>query len=165
MTGRFEYRLEIKGFQPAVAPGDGMIWHNPSVDDKPILADLMLDSYRGTIDYDGETIEDALNEVQSYFSGLADPASLESSWLAFIDDELVCASLVGFWRERNVPLIAYVMTASRWKGKRFATLAVSRSLQSLADKSHAEVRAVITQGNLPSERIFTLLGFTRLTPE
>jgi len=161
---RFEYVFELKNFKPVVAPDPlmGMVWRNPSTSDKQILAELMLDSYRGTIDYDDETIEDAVNEVGSYYSRLADPIWLESSWLGLIDHELACACLVDFWKERRVPLISYVMTASRWKGKQLATTAVLRTLQSLANKNLAEVRAVITEGNLPSEKVFTRLGFERL---
>jgi hypothetical protein len=165
MTRRLEYRLRLEGYQPVGAPIKGIIWRHPVPDDKQIVANLMLDAYRGTIDDDGETIEDALNEVQSYFSKLPDAVWLKSSWLAFINDELVCACLVGFWRERNAPLIAYIMTGSRWKGNHFATNAVARSLQSLSGGKHTEVLAVITQGNLSSEKIFMSLGFMRLTPD
>ena len=162
---RFEYVFELKNFTPVVAPDPlmGMVWRNPSTADQQILAELMLDSYRGTIDYDDETIEDSLNEVVSYYSRLSDPIWLESSWLGLIDNELTCACLVDFWEERRVPLISYVMTASRWKGKQLATTAVLRTLRSLANKNLAEVHAVITEGNLPSEKVFTRLGFERLS--
>ena len=161
---RFEYVFELKDFKPIVAPDPVVetVWRNPSTADKQILAELMLDSYRGTIDYDDETIEDSLNEVVSYYARLSDPLWLESSWLGLIDDELTCACLVDFWKERRVPLISYIMTASRWKGRRLATTAALRTLQSLANKNLAEVRAVITEGNLPSEKVFTRLGFERL---
>jgi len=161
---RFEYVFELKNFKPVVAPDPlmGTVWRNPSLADKQILAELMLDSYRGTIDYDDETIEDAVNEVGSYYSRLSDPLWLESSWLGLIDNELTCACLVDFWKERRVPLISYIMTVSRWKGKQLATTAVLHTLQSLANKNLAEVRAVITEGNLPSEKVLTRLGFERL---
>ena len=160
---RFEYVFELKNFKPVVAPDSSMemAWRNPSSTDKQILAELMLDSYRGTIDYDDETIEDAVNEVGSYYARLSDPTWLEASWLGLMDNELTCACLVDFWKERRTPLIAYVMTASRWKGKHLATAVVSRTLQSLANKNFPEVRAVITEGNLPSEKVFTRLGFER----
>jgi hypothetical protein len=161
---RFEYVFELKNFKPVIVPDPlmGMVWRNPSMADTQILAELMLDSYRGTIDYDDETIEDAVNEVGSYYSRLSDTIWLESSWLGLIDDELTCACLVDFWRERRVPLISHIMTASRWKGKQLATAAVLRTLQSLANKNLTEIRAVITEGNFPSEKVFARLGFERL---
>ncbi|HKY53061.1 MAG TPA: GNAT family N-acetyltransferase [Anaerolineales bacterium] len=158
---RFEYIFELKNFSPPSVPSPfaQITWRNPSTADHQILAELMLDSYRNTIDYDGETIEDAKREVESYFSRLEDSDWLNSSWLGFAENNLVCASLVGFWKDRNSPIIAYVMTASSWKGKHLATMAVSRSLQSLAENNHTKVYAVITEGNTPSEKVFARLKF------
>ena len=159
---RFEYIAELKNFSHATTPDSFAkgIWCNPTIADQKILAELMLDSYRDTIDYDGETIEDAMHEVESYFSS-QDSTWLKSSWLAFIENDLACASLVGFWKDRNSPIIAYVMTASQHKGKRLATIGVSRSIESLTEKNYTKVYAVITEGNVPSERVFTRLGFRR----
>jgi len=161
---RFEYVFELKNFSSPIAPGPfaEATWRNPSAADKHILADLMLASYRGTIDDDGETIVDALNEVESYYSGTSNQCWLQYSWLMFLANDLACACLVDFWHERNVPLIAYIMTAPRWKGKHLATAALACALHKLADKNHTEVRAVITEGNIPSEKIFTPIGFKRL---
>lgn len=161
---RFEYVLELNEFVLPVAPNPGMeaTWRHPTPADKQILAELMLASYYGTIDYDGETIEDALKEVESYYSGSSNQSWLRYSWLAFVENELAGACLVGFWQERDVPLIAYMMTAPRWKGRHLATTALLRSLQDLAGKKYPEVRAVITEGNEPSEKIFTRIGFKRL---
>ena len=165
MPHRFEYVLELKNFHHSLAPRSlaEATWRNPSMVDQQILAELMLDSYRDTIDYDGETMEDSIREVESYFSS-QDSAWLESSWLGFIENNLACASLVGFWKDRDSPLIAYVMTASQWKGKHLATSGVSRSIQSLANKNYAKVYAVITEGNTPSEQVFARLGFSRVAP-
>ena len=164
---RFEYAFELINFKHPEAP-DGSIeatWRNPSLADQQILAELMLDSYRNTIDYDGETIDDAMREVESYFSGLRDDSTwLNISWLGFVEDSLACASLVSFWKDRNAPIIAYIMTASQRKGKHLATLGVLRSLHSLAENKHAKVYAVITAGNVPSERVFTRIGFERVAP-
>ena len=66
-----------------------------------------------------------------------------------------------FLESRSSPIISYVMTASKWKGKRLATSGVSRSLQSLTENNYAKVYAVITEGNIPSERVFTRIGFKR----
>lgn len=163
---RYEYVFEIKNFEPPIVEAslDDVTWRSPLVEDKQILAGLMLESYYGTIDYDGEAFEDALAEIESYYSGIANQRWFKDSWLAFIKNELVSACLVGFWQQRNAPLISYIMTAPRWKGKRLATAALLRSLQNLANGKNREVRAVITEGNVPSEKIFTRIGFKRLDP-
>ena len=164
---RFEYVFELKNFSQPILSGPVVEadWRNPSPADHQILAELMLDSYRDTIDYDGETITDAMNEVGSYFSVLPeDSIWLDSSWLGFMQNSLICASLVGFWKDRNSPIISYVMTVSQWKGKHLATSSVARSLHSLAESNHTKVYAVITEGNTPSEHVFRHSGFERLAP-
>lgn len=163
---RFEYLLKLGDFNERFAPDPvtGVTWRHPSIEDQQILAHLMLDSYHGTIDYDGETIDDAINEIRSYFSEPFDPEWLEFSWLAFIHNQLVCASLVSFGQKRNAPIIAYIMTDPHWKGRHLATVAIARTLRELWGKNYEEVWAVITEGNLPSEKIFTALGFARLIP-
>jgi len=160
---RFEYVFDLADLHQPIDPVNlnKFIWRNPSPSDKQALAALMLDSYRGTIDYDGETLEDSLSEVESYFSGLTDQKWLECSWLMFSKDELVSACLIDFWQKRNAPLVAYVMTSATWKGQHLASSVVLRSLQSLADKKLDNVLAVITDGNLPSEKIFTRIGFKK----
>ncbi len=120
---RFEYAFDPTDFiQPIDTVNlNKFIWRNPSPPDKQALAGLMLDSYHGTIDYGGETLEDALSEIESYFSGLTDQKWLECSWLMFSKDELVSACLIDLWQQRNAPLIAYVMTSAAWKGQRLAS--------------------------------------------
>jgi hypothetical protein len=58
-----------------------------------------------------------------------------------------------------------VMTSSTWKGQHLASSVVLRSLQSLADKKFTNVLAVITDGNFPSEKIFTRIGFKKNNSE
>ena len=165
MPPRHEYVFDLKNLNYPSAPGSlsEATWRNPSIADQPILAELMLDAYRGTIDDDGETIDDAIREVESYFSH-QDSSWFDCSWLGFKENDLVCASLVGFWKDRASPIIAYVMTASKWKGKHFATIGVLRSLRSLSEKDYTKVYAVITEGNAPSERVFTQISFSRVVP-
>ncbi|GAB4212638.1 MAG: hypothetical protein OHK0022_48690 [Roseiflexaceae bacterium] len=162
MTPRHEYRLlltEVQQPKVAVLPG---LLRNPTPADAEQLAALMLDAYQGTIDYDGETLDDARGEVRSFFEQETTPPLLACSWVAQAGDELVAASLAVFWAQRDCPLIAYVMARAAHKGRGIARGLVGRSLGSLRAAGYTEVRAVITQGNLPSERLFARLGFVRL---
>src|SRR5688572_6020962 len=103
---RFEYAVELKNFDHSMVPdlSGEIIWRNPTAADKQILAELMFTSYLGTIDYAGETVEDALKEVESYFSERSDQTWLGYSWLAFLENKLAAACLVEFWQDRNAPL-------------------------------------------------------------
>ena len=166
MAVRHEYCLDLSEF----APSDGAFNASelqlraamPS--DMPALAELMIDAYRGTIDYDGETIEDAIGEVNAYLSGQRGGAPLlRESQLAFEEGILVSACLVADWHERQQPVIAYVMTRARSKNKGLARRVLVSTLQKLQGEGHAGVGAVITEGNSASEMLFFRLGFQKVS--
>jgi len=155
---RHEYVLALDApLTPPAAP-DAVI-RQPTLADAETLAELMLDAYLDTIDYEGESLEDARVEVAGYLEG---SPLLECSWLANADHRPVSASLVSFWEARDCPAVSYVMTASAWKGRGLASDLLARSLASLAEAGYREVRAAITEGNVPSETIFTRAGFRRV---
>jgi ribosomal protein S18 acetylase RimI-like enzyme len=107
----------------------------------------MIEAYRGTIDYDDETVEDALGEVQTYLAGgRGGRPLLDDSRLAFAGPHLVGACLAGEWKNRGVgeQLLRAVLSALREQG-------------------HQEVRAVITEDNVPSERLLGRIGFQKIS--
>jgi len=125
----------------------------------------MLESYRGTVDYEGETLAQAVQEVASFFSPLAEnPALPQCSVLLTSGATAVCACLVKDWRHRACPLIGYIMCHPEWKQRSLATFALAESLRTLRLSGFGEVRAVITEGNVASEKLFLRAGFTRLLP-
>ncbi len=121
----------------------------------------MLDAYRGTIDEDGETFNDALAEVNAFFAGEhGGQPLLMMSYLALVDTHVVGACLTGEWRERQLPIIAYVMTSANWKKRGIGRQLVGRVLKVLNENGYPEVRAVITEGNKPSENSISANGLS-----
>lgn len=117
----------------------------------------MLDSYIGTIDYDGEGIEEAQVEVVDYLGGRP---NLDGSWVIEDSYLLLAAVLVSDLDER--PLVGYVMTRAAAKGHGVAATLLEKCLQSLGDQGWETVDAFITSGNTASERLFTRAGATRI---
>lgn len=122
------------------------------------LAELMLDAYRNSVDFTGETTDDALVEVEGYFAGRSGEPLRNCSWVYENNGALLSACLVSLYA--GAPLIAYVLTLSPWKGRGLGSFLLRQSLLSLQDAHYAEVRALITDGNRPSEAVFTRFGFT-----
>jgi RimJ/RimL family protein N-acetyltransferase len=122
----------------------------------------MLDAYAGTIDDDGETLADARKEIDSYLAGSAGKPLLSASGLLFVSNTLASACLASYWDQEGSPLIAYLMTGASWKNRGFARLLLREVLHSLIDRGYTQVRAFITDGNLPSEKIFRREGFARV---
>ena len=118
------------------------------------LADLMLDAYMGTIDYEGEMAEQALEEVDGF---LAESAYLEVSQLA-VHDEIVQSAAMMAWFG-DLPLVAFVMTRATSKGIGLATVLLDHVVDIVWQSGATEIRAFITEGNLPSEAVFKRAGF------
>lgn len=131
----------------------------PEGDDTDELAALMLDAYEGTIDYDGETVDDARKEVSSYFE--ASPL-LGSSFVAMVDETMVGAILVSEWK--GTPLIGYVMTRPEYKNQGLGSLLLRASLRALREAGEERVHAFITDGNIASEALFRGVG-AHLVPD
>src|ERR1051326_4182507 len=77
-------------------------------EDIPALAKLVLDAYRGTIDDEGETLEDALKAMQDMFAGASGTLLESCSFLIEEWGEPLAATIVTWWH--GEPLLAYVMT-------------------------------------------------------
>lgn len=162
MPNRNEYFLNLSEYLPSENPQYVSEFQVRTVNiaDAPLLAELMIDAYHNTIDYDGETVEDALSEVSAFLAGeRGGPPWLQMSFLAFSDSRLVGACLTGEWLEKQTPIIAYAMTRAAWKKKGIGRLLLLQVLNALINEGCPEVRAVITDGNKASEKLFLQLGF------
>ncbi len=146
--------LDLTSYRPFAGKAANVEMRPPTADDHEALAVLMLDAYLGTIDYEGETIDEARTEVQGYFDG--DPM-LSCSLVGRIDGEIVSACLVS--RGDHGPLIVYLMTVARSKNQGLASRLLGASLGLLAAEGYDKVAAWITDGNLSSETIHRRAGF------
>lgn len=145
---RYEIDLTRSKFDVYRVPVDTV-----SPDDLLPLSRLMLDAYRGTIDYDDETLEDALGEVSSFFDGVP---LLDHSLQIKLEGRPVSAILVS--EHGGDAFIGYVMTDPAHKGRGLATEMANRALASLQTAGYERVVLYITNGNKPSERVFSGLG-------
>jgi GNAT superfamily N-acetyltransferase len=130
----------------------------PRSDDRGRLAELMLDAYVGTIDYDDETIVEARAEVDGWF---ASPAPLlEHSLVAVEAGEIVSAALMS--DHEGMPLVAYLYTDPAWKGRGLAEGLLRSVMAALAAAGHDRIHLWVTAGNTPAERIYERLGFVEV---
>lgn len=84
-----------------------------SIDDVDALTELMDESYRSTIDFEGETLQQCADEIRGVLCGKYGPRISEASFVAVVDDEIASACLVILWKGK--PLIAYTMTSPRFQ--------------------------------------------------
>lgn len=156
---KHHYVIEL-GDSPGATP-----WLDFEVDlrlattaDTDDLTELMLDAYRGTVDYDDESLEDARVEMSDYFDG---SPLLDHSFVATVDGTIVGAILLSEWRGK--PLIGYVMTRPEYKNQGLGSLLLRASLRALRGEGKERVHAFITEGNTASEALFRGAGAVRVT--
>lgn len=128
-----------------------------------MLAELMLDAYRNTIDYEGEGIAEAIAEVNEYFSRASKNLAVsDHSVILAFRDVFVCACLLEFWQKRSVPFVSFIMCRSTHKRQGLATVALQETIGKLRRDGWAELRTIITEGNVASELLFAKAGFNRV---
>lgn len=156
MPQKLRYEIDLSDLTP-VASHDLQV-RSISRDDLEDLARLMLDAYVGTIDYEDEDLEDAMEEVRSFLDD--GRALLDRSYLVEADGSIASAVLVSLFEGR--PFISYVMTLASHKNQGLARLVTAIALERLADDGHETVDLYITEGNAPSEALFRSVGAVQI---
>lgn len=146
------YQIDLTAALPRSSPA-GIDIRQLRPSDRDALAHLMLDAYVGTIDYEGETLTEATDEIDSW---LEDGPLLDHSYGAVLNGQLLSAVLVV--EADHIPLIGYVMTAADHKGNGLGGAVTSEAVVSLKNSGYPHAVLYITKGNTPSERLFEGLG-------
>ena len=149
---RSEYRLSPVTVEP---PSAERVTRRVLGTDRDVLAALMLDAYRGTIDDEGEDFDDALAAVDQYMNRMQP----EHSFVVTEDDRVVAmafAIVLG-----DVHYVDPIVVAADRKRTGLSGDAVRMLFDSLVAAGVTEVGATITDGNTASERLFLGLGFAR----
>jgi RimJ/RimL family protein N-acetyltransferase len=145
----------VTGACRAVDPGDA-----------DSLGTLLWEAYRGTIDYRDETLDEMKAEARDFFDAKYGQPLLEASLVREVDGRPIAAALLCNWNERDAvvsgPLVAYALVHPGFRGQGHGIAVVNAALARLAAAKWGRVYAVITEGNVPSEQLFTRLGFERL---
>lgn len=165
MPARHIYERDSATYTPTAGTPvpEEIVVRLPTSEDRTLLAELMLAAYSGTIDDDGGIMEDAIAEVENYLNGEYGTPLLEASQLALTSrGEGAAAILISRWGGEELPLITFAMTAPAMQGKGLGRLLLHRSLAALREAGETAVRAVVTEGNTASERLFVGIGFQKI---
>jgi GNAT superfamily N-acetyltransferase len=132
---------------------------NISAKDTRALGMLMLESYRGTIDYEGETEEDAISEIRETISGKYGPLLEQCSSLIEENGEAVSACIVTWSEKENLPLLAFSMTHPDFKNQGMAAFLLKKSISALLAQGYKELYLVVTDGNVEAQHLYEKMGF------
>lgn len=126
--------------------------------DRSVLPPLLLAAYRGTIDDDGEDLDDAVEAIDR----IIDRAIPSLAFVAEVGEQVAGFSFV--IELDGIHYIDPVVVAPESKRTGVGAAAVRRCLDALAEVGVTEVGATITDGNVASETLFRRLGFVRHGP-
>jgi GNAT superfamily N-acetyltransferase len=129
------------------------------------LAKLMLEAYRGTVDYEDETLEDAIQEIEQVFEGKYGALLRKCSFVAKSDacPYLVSATIVTLFEQ--VPLLAFSMTHPNHKRQGFGRALLQRSTNALLHEGYMELRLAVTDTNTPALNLYRSMGFREESEE
>ena len=130
----------------------------PTNGDIEALGALMYRAYVGTIDYDGETMEQAVLEVQRTYRGDYGTFDAEHSSLAERAGRLVSATLITRWQGR--PFVAFTMTDPDFSRQGLARATLERSIRLLHQDGESELRLVVTLANEPARALYESMAFS-----
>ena len=129
----------------------------PLPTDQPALAQLMLDAYRGTVDDEGETLAQALIEVERTFDGGYGVFMPQCSKMVEYGARAASATLVTRWG--GWPLVAFAMTAPDYRRQGLARACLVNTMQDLMDSGETRLNLVVTAQNTPAFLLYRTLGF------
>nr|WP_212647218.1 GNAT family N-acetyltransferase [Enterococcus sp. 9E7_DIV0242]OTP13620.1 hypothetical protein A5888_003098 [Enterococcus sp. 9E7_DIV0242] len=122
------------------------------------LAQLLWESFHGSIDDLGETPEEMAVETEEILAGKYGEFLGKHSYV-YVEkstNQFLGCALVSFFRE--IPLIIYVSVLPEARGRNLSTTILNQTLQSLASEYEAAY-LVVKDGNIPAEKIYDRLGF------
>lgn len=128
-------------------------------DHAEILGTLMCEAYRDSIDYEGETVEQSIQEVRETLGGKYGKLIPEASFVVIRDSIALSAILFVDFEKEKMPLLAFTMTHPEFKGKGLSKKLIGLSLNNLEKIHHKECCLVVTEGNQPAQSLYEKLGF------
>ncbi|HEY9733357.1 MAG TPA: GNAT family N-acetyltransferase [Drouetiella sp.] len=130
-------------------------------DDGIMLGELLYVAYKGTIDDEGQSLEEAHSEaietLQGRYGHIIWPASFIATEAT--DAEIAVSCCVVTDSEKFGPLLAFVATHPDFQKRGLARTLIAKSIDALRDVDVHLVKLVVTNGNESAMSLYRKLGF------
>ena len=126
--------------------------------DREDLAILLYAAFRGTIDDEGESFGDATAEIDHVLAGGYGKLLSDCSFVIEQGEFLAAACLIGA-SGSGTPLVLFSMTRAEAQRRGMARFLLRRSINALLHNGYDRLTLIVTDGNLPAERLYRSLGF------
>lgn len=122
-----------------------------------LLATLYYESYRHTIDDEGESVADWQKELNEAVHSKYGVLLTDISYTLFYGQKLAGCILCSEYR--GVPLIIYIVIHPNHRGRHLSKVLLSKTLQTSRLKGLSSVYLVVTNENKKACRIYKEIGF------
>jgi len=156
MAERLRMTVPLGPSTAAAEPLDGSRPLDPA-SDREGLARLMLAAYRGTVDDEGETEDDAIAAIDMLLAGEFGAYDDEATEVVERDGAIVAATLLTAWE--GGPFIAFSMTDPGHQRQGLARGGLLRAMARLAARGEPRLDLVVTAANDRAVALYRSLGF------
>ncbi|MEE2888874.1 MAG: GNAT family N-acetyltransferase [Planctomycetota bacterium] len=123
------------------------------------LARLMWAAYQGTVDYDGETLEEATKEIEHTFEGGYGALLSDCSFVISDESDQLLISAILITLYQDAPLLAFSMTHPDYKRQGYGRILVREAMAALTEAEYSEVYLSVNCANEPALGLYRSFGF------
>jgi len=123
------------------------------------LARLMWAAYQGTVDYDGETLEEATKEIEHTFEGGYGALLSDCSFVISDESDQLLISAILITLYQDAPLLAFSMTHPDYKRQGYGRILVREAMAALTEAGYSEVYLSVNCANEPALGLYRSFGF------
>lgn len=124
------------------------------------VATTMLEAYKGTVDQQEETLEEAIREVEKITNDGYGPFIAEASYWIELNNEAAAVICINLWNGR--PLITEIYTGKNYHRQGLARTLILASMNTLFHKGYSEIELNVTLENTKALHLYNSLGFTKI---
>ncbi|HEY5561537.1 MAG TPA: GNAT family N-acetyltransferase [Clostridiaceae bacterium] len=121
------------------------------------LALVMLDSFKGSCEDAGESIDDIIEELYSVISGSFAPFISDASYQIKQNGEILSAIMINYYE--GSPLISEIFTKKQYRNLGMAGEIIKQSINSLLLVGHNELTLFVDPRNSLAIRLYEKSGF------
>ena len=125
------------------------------------LAEIMLDAYRDTPDYEGEGFVETIEELDNVFAGYYGTFMAKNSLMGLDDDGRIAAAIL-LCLYKNEPTITYQFTSKGNMGKGYATALINAASRTLKLDSFDKIFVYVNTSNGPAHKLYRTMGFVQI---
>ena len=157
MANRIEMKLDLVNGIYESYPNVSPVFYEMTEE----IAQVMYDSYYGSIEYESETYEDFLDEITFVFKGLYGEFMPNLSSVYEYNNEIIGALLLCIYKDD--PMVTYMFTKPGYQRKNIGLRLLSTTCFKLLNEGYKELFLYLNLDNKPAYNLFDKFGFNEYT--